>query len=51
MRGNSGGPLIDRQGKVLGICRGPYGTLGKETGLEEFIDVRQAIKEVSILSI
>lgn len=44
MKGNSGGPLIDGLGKVLGICRGPHGSIGRESGMEEFIDFRPVLK-------
>jgi hypothetical protein len=44
MKGNSGGPLIDKSGKIIGICRGPQGNLGKETGMEEFIDFRPTLR-------
>lgn len=45
--GNSGGPLVDSTGKVLGVCSGPRGTLGKEDGIERFSDFRQILREVS----
>lgn len=46
--GNSGGPLVDSKGKVLGICRGPQGSFGKETGLQEFIDFRPALQTLKM---
>ncbi len=45
--GNSGGPLVDNVGKVLGVCSGPRGTLGKEDGIERFSDFRTILKEVA----
>ena len=33
---NSGGGLFALEGKLLGVCRGPNGSIGKETGLDEF---------------
>lgn len=44
--GNSGGPLVDSKGKVLGVCYGPRGTLGKEDGTERFVDFRPIFREV-----
>ena len=45
--GNSGGPLVDTQGKVVGVYHGPRGTLGKEDGIERFSDFRPILKQVS----
>lgn len=47
IRGNSGGPLVDSQGRVLGVCSGPKGTLGKENGIERFSDFRPILKNVT----
>lgn len=44
--GNSGGPLVDTQGRVVGVCHGPRGTLGKEDGIERFSDFRPILKQV-----
>ena len=44
--GNSGGGLFSLDGRLLGVCRGPNGTIGKETGLEEFYPVIQVLEAV-----
>lgn len=46
--GNSGGGLFTLEGKLLGVCRGPNGTIGKETGVKDFepvIEVLEAIQK------
>lgn len=45
--GNSGGPLIDINGKVIAVCHGPRGTLGKEDGIERFSDFRPILKTIT----
>jgi|SRR3989344_33629 len=45
--GNSGGPLVDTRGKVIGVASGPRGTLGKENGIERFSDFRSILEKVS----
>lgn len=45
--GNSGGPLVDSQGKVVGVCHGPRGTLGKEDGIERFSDFRPILRQIT----
>lgn len=45
--GNSGGPLVDTQGKVVGVCHGPRGTLGKEDGIERFSDFRPILRQIT----
>lgn len=45
--GNSGGPLVDSEGKVLGVCSGPKGSIGKEDGTERFADFRPILREVT----
>lgn len=45
--GNSGGPLVDTQGKVVGVCHGPRGTLGKENGIERFSDFRPILRQIT----
>ncbi|OGY11499.1 MAG: hypothetical protein A3F61_00150 [Candidatus Blackburnbacteria bacterium RIFCSPHIGHO2_12_FULL_41_13b] len=45
--GNSGGPLVDVAGKVVGVCHGPRGTLGKEDGIERFSDFRAILRQMS----
>lgn len=45
--GNSGGPLVDSQGKVLGVCSGPRGTFGKEDGTERFSNFRPILQQVT----
>ncbi len=45
--GNSGGPLVDNEGKVLGVARGPSGSFGKENGLEVFSDFRLILNQVA----
>ena len=45
-RGNSSGGLFTLDGKLLGICRGPQGTIGKETGLQEFYTLHEALKAI-----
>lgn len=45
--GNSGGPLVDTQGKVIGVCHGPKGTLGKENGIERFSDFRPILRQIT----
>lgn len=47
MSGNSGGPLVDSQGKVLGVLSAPKGTLGKEDGIEMFSDFRPILKDIT----
>lgn len=47
MQGNSGGPLVDTQGKVIAVCHGPKGHLGKETDEERFSDFRSVLKEIT----
>lgn len=47
MPGNSGGPLVDMQGKPLAVCHGPKGALGKEDGIERFSDFRPILKTVA----
>lgn len=44
--GNSGGGLFSLDGRLLGVCRGPNGTIGRETGLEEFYPVIQVLEAV-----
>jgi hypothetical protein len=44
--GNSGGGLFSLDGRLLGVCRGPNGIIGKETGLEEFYPVIQVLEAV-----
>ncbi len=44
--GNSGGPLVDKEGKVIAVCHGPAGTLGKETAEERFVDFRPILEEI-----
>lgn len=44
--GNSGGGLFSLDGRLLGVCRGPNGTIGKETGIEEFYPVIQVLEAV-----
>ncbi|HLD19582.1 MAG TPA: trypsin-like peptidase domain-containing protein [Candidatus Nanoarchaeia archaeon] len=45
--GNSGGGLFTLDGRLLGVCRGPNGTIGRETGLEEFYPVLQVLEAVN----
>lgn len=45
--GNSGGPLVDTSGKVLGVCSGERKSLGKEDGILRFSDFQQILKEVT----
>ncbi|OGE27058.1 hypothetical protein A3H85_03130 [Candidatus Daviesbacteria bacterium RIFCSPLOWO2_02_FULL_40_8] len=44
--GNSGGPLVNKDGKALAVCHGPRGHLGKEDGIERFSDFRPILKEI-----
>ena len=48
--GNSGGGLFNLEGKLLGICRGPEGTIGKETGRKEFYPIIQVLKAIAYQS-
>jgi hypothetical protein len=41
--GNSGGGIFNQEGELLGICRGPQGTIGKETGLYEFYSISELL--------
>lgn len=45
--GNSGGPLVDVAGKIIGVCHGPRGTLGKEDGIERFSDFRPILLQIT----
>lgn len=45
--GNSGGPLVDTNGRVIGVCHGPKGTLGKEDGIERFSDFRPILRQIT----
>jgi S1-C subfamily serine protease len=45
--GNSGGPIVDSQGKVIAVCSGPKGTFGKENGIERFNDFRPILKTIA----
>lgn len=45
--GNSGCPLVDNQGKVIGVCSGPRGTFGKEDGTERFSDFRPILRDIT----
>jgi hypothetical protein len=41
--GNSGGGLFTLDGKLMGICRGPEGSIGKETGNHEFYMLKKVL--------
>ena len=44
--GNSGGGLFTLEGKLLGVCRGPEGSIGKETGFDEFYPVIEVLEAI-----
>ena len=44
--GNSGGPLAEATGRVIGVCHGPRGTLGREDGIERFSDFRPILRQI-----
>jgi hypothetical protein len=45
--GNSGGGLFTLDSKLIGVCRGPEGTIGKETGNEEFYSVKEVLEAIA----
>ena len=49
--GNSGGGLYNLKGELVAVCRGPQGTIGKETGLREFYPIKKIFEELEERSI
>jgi len=44
--GNSGGGVFNLSGEIIGVCKGPEGTIGKETGNREFYSIKQLLEEI-----
>ena len=46
--GNSGGPLVDKSGNIVGISVAGYGVGGFSTGLNLFIPIHDALKALNV---